>query len=911
MLNSMKQFIDEIRPKTVCSGVVTAVIGPSLGSVSITGGPVIQNVHIPPTAAQGDRVTLYRDQGGVWHIVGTESKPSVPVSAQTANDIVGLITYKPALTVTVTSGVTNLVWSTWPDFVGAFELQSSNISDAGHSDATTLAIVNGSTLSLLNLTADRWFRVRAVTRLFVRSAWSDWTAASPLAPIPAPTDTDQILYSADGMVWSLATWADLTSNFGSGGSSNFDELRIGDDPYTYIGSSARNIWGVESRYGNDYTILGVRHLADDRSDTVLLVGDNAESDLFWLVFYDHEGTEYSMLEVGADHARFLVDTTIEGQLAVQDGLSLTGALSLTGDISMSSGALVDGIDLSAHAASDSAHHAPVTLTAAADSLLSLSTQAIDLDTQAANLVLAGPTGGAAATPTMRGLVFADIPSSSNPGAAAAVLATNTSGQVQLTGLGIGIDPRYNVGIRSQPTFNYVNVWLYGISNVLQHAPVSDGYTILIGYENKVIVTGTANNSGALYSARQSIGWQSSGAITAVVGEYIRVDENYGYIGTIYGVMIHDIAQGSYGAAWSLYSTDANAPSYFAGNLLIGTTDSTGLGSSGGLKIASNFIHTGTVFESGDTTPKFGSYTLTIPATGTVALGTGTNTYLAFWSGTNTLSSTSALTWDGSQLTVGNDLYMTGAGWVGLGTTPVVGRRVVIAVSATDPAYTIRGMSCVATGTYTSDSAQLLYAQTNNTNLGVSSTKTHSSLVMGVTSTVSLTSTFAGTQSGAVHGIYNALTCAAGAAGTVSGAAYVYTSVISFGAGTTAWSAIYGYFQATWDSAAMNGNTVANAYGIYLGSISAGTTQNYAIYTNAGKVRFGDNVLIGTSTDGMTANGSLAIAQDLAHRGSKAGFFNAAPVTKPAVTGSRGGNAALASLLTALAGLGLLTDSSTA
>jgi len=44
--------------------------------------------------------------------------------------------------------------------------------------------------------------------------------------------------------------------------------------------------------------------------------------------------------------------------------------------------------------------------------------------------------------------------------------------------------------------------------------------------------------------------------------------------------------------------------------------------------------------------------------------------------------------------------------------------------------------------------------------------------------------------------------------------------------------------------------------------------------------FSDNVLIGTTTDGMTAAGSLAIAQDLAHRGTKAGFFNKAPTTKP-------------------------------
>jgi hypothetical protein len=41
-----------------------------------------------------------------------------------------------------------------------------------------------------------------------------------------------------------------------------------------------------------------------------------------------------------------------------------------------------------------------------------------------------------------------------------------------------------------------------------------------------------------------------------------------------------------------------------------------------------------------------------------------------------------------------------------------------------------------------------------------------------------------------------------------------------------------------------------------------------------------------------------------------GFFGAGGVTRPTVTGSRGANAALASLLTALAQLGLVTDNTT-
>lgn len=44
--------------------------------------------------------------------------------------------------------------------------------------------------------------------------------------------------------------------------------------------------------------------------------------------------------------------------------------------------------------------------------------------------------------------------------------------------------------------------------------------------------------------------------------------------------------------------------------------------------------------------------------------------------------------------------------------------------------------------------------------------------------------------------------------------------------------------------------------------------------------------------------------------TKLGFYGAAPAAKPTITGSRGGNAALASLLTGLAGLGIIADSTT-
>ncbi len=57
---------------------------------------------------------------------------------------------------------------------------------------------------------------------------------------------------------------------------------------------------------------------------------------------------------------------------------------------------------------------------------------------------------------------------------------------------------------------------------------------------------------------------------------------------------------------------------------------------------------------------------------------------------------------------------------------------------------------------------------------------------------------------------------------------------------------------------------------------------------------------------LAAGGNVRVQGDA----TGLGFFAATPVAKPTVTGAKGGNVALTSLLTALANLGLITDSST-
>lgn len=67
--------------------------------------------------------------------------------------------------------------------------------------------------------------------------------------------------------------------------------------------------------------------------------------------------------------------------------------------------------------------------------------------------------------------------------------------------------------------------------------------------------------------------------------------------------------------------------------------------------------------------------------------------------------------------------------------------------------------------------------------------------------------------------------------------------------------------------------------------------------------------VGKNGDGYFAS-NLTTEGQFWHTGSTAGFFSATPASKPTVTGSTGGNAALQSLAAALATLGLITNSTT-
>lgn len=104
------------------------------------------------------------------------------------------------------------------------------------------------------------------------------------------------------------------------------------------------------------------------------------------------------------------------------------------------------------------------------------------------------------------------------------------------------------------------------------------------------------------------------------------------------------------------------------------------------------------------------------------------------------------------------------------------------------------------------------------------------------------------------------------------------------------------------------------------SITVGTSGTGVInFTGAGGMNIGPgganaiNVLGGTSTStaALITNVNASGGMQLGNGGNKLAFLGGTPIAKPTITGAKGSNAALASLLAALVNYGLVTDSTTA
>lgn len=131
-------------------------------------------------------------------------------------------------------------------------------------------------------------------------------------------------------------------------------------------------------------------------------------------------------------------------------------------------------------------------------------------------------------------------------------------------------------------------------------------------------------------------WQtpSGGTVTSVSGTADRITSTGGATPVI------DIAA-TYVGQTSITTLGTIATGTWQGGVINSTYGGTGVNNAG-RTITINTNNAAFTFS--------GAFTLTVPATGTATLGTGTNTQVAFFNGTNTVTSSASLTWDGTIFT---------------------------------------------------------------------------------------------------------------------------------------------------------------------------------------------------------------------------------------------------------------------
>ncbi len=157
--------------------------------------------------------------------------------------------------------------------------------------------------------------------------------------------------------------------------------------------------------------------------------------------------------------------------------------------------------------------------------------------------------------------------------------------------------------------------------------------------------------------------------------------------------------------------------------------------------------------------------------------------------------------------------------------------------------------------------------------------------------------------------------------------YFTSAVGSYG--LTDWAIVHGIEcgaaqKSTWGGTWPNPPTATETYGLEIDPGVTGNVTILGVRNSGGKLGQSKLAAVGTtgnlvivehmlgSADLRVLRGNFVVAGgNLAHAaGGKVGFYGAPVTTKPTVSGAKSGNAALASLVHALAALGLVTDSTT-
>jgi hypothetical protein len=276
---------------------------------------------------------------------------------------------------------------------------------------------------------------------------------------------------------------------------------------------------------------------------------------------------------------------------------------------------------------------------------------------------------------------------------------------------------------------------------------------------------------------------------------------------------------------------------WSATIITGQYGGTGVNNAGTITNASNTTVTG------GGTLGLGGFTLTVPATGTATLGTGSSGQISYWNGTNTQTGNANFIFDGTSLIIGaaskvstellsiqkNQNAVTGmyVSNTTLGTAARSNFGLIIGttgiyMNAFSSGYTTSGLSVANSAAFTSDQPAGMYVGSLNASLYLCSNNT----VVGIVSSTGIAVTGSGS----------------------SGNGFYVT-------GTTSTS--YPQVRATNDAGSICGFTMYGSTTGAYGSINSGEAS---VYTNSAGLNLTANHTTGiikfaTNTDGTSGGGS--------------------------------------------------------
>jgi len=173
LTQALNKYMDKVRPRDSVLGTILSMTPGNNARVILTDGTTVK-INVPFAVSEGDRIVCVRPIGSpVWITTGVAQIRRVggSPSSSDGNDSIGITRMPSGFRVIEMENIIIFRWSGWPDFIGGYEVQVSEVDD--HNDAHTAAVTMGCTFITEQYTAV-YARVRAVSNSFIKSAWSQW-----------------------------------------------------------------------------------------------------------------------------------------------------------------------------------------------------------------------------------------------------------------------------------------------------------------------------------------------------------------------------------------------------------------------------------------------------------------------------------------------------------------------------------------------------------------------------------------------------------------------------------------------------------------------------------------------------------------------------------------------------------------